>query len=184
MSYERPFRQSPEKSRRKSGAVAKNNHIPLKEIKLPYTALLIKEGGYYSGAASILYEGNQSEVLHWRSVLFDASKPRKIIFPIDLLTDEKAVLGYTQIECDDGFGEIQLKSPDFSKETQRRLDIILTSLIQKIQNSELEEKTITSPIKGYIRKYFGKDYLKRINANGKKFYRIIDELILPANTKL
>ena len=182
MSYEKPIRYVPEKNRRMIGYASRPSILPLPEVKIPYTALLFKEGNNYSGAASILYDGNQSKVLHWRAILFDRSRPRKIIIPVDLLTGNNSVLGMIQTETYDADGNACLKNQEFNGETQKKLDFIVRNLAKSILSSELEEKTMNPHFKGYVRKFFNEEYLARINSNGKKFHRILDHLALPSNT--
>ena len=161
-----------------------------KHILLPAKVLLFQNNhghnNVYSGGASITAQGNQSEVMGYRSVLWRDAERLRWIIPI--------------AELNQSTGEIELKDPyimtiepvwkdEYVKETLTfgetdagKLEQILETLKKQLSSKALKQPTrITSRRKGEIRKAFNDEFVKLARETAQKVFYYDLELQVSLN---
>lgn len=123
-----------------------------KYISVPCRVLLVPVDGYFSGGVSIRAM-RQSLVIGWRDIFYERSIPKRVIVPIQKKA-KRITSGDASVICD---GRI---TTAFSDSEQRKLNRIIQELCALVKIAELEQRTISSNLKGTLKREFGESYLE------------------------
>lgn len=149
-----------------------------RNITLLCKVLLFAEESKYAGAASVYHTGSQSEILCWRSLFYQESIPKRLIIPINLLSDSKIKLGKPYLLVKEISDHILEAQPLGEKDT-KKLKAILCEIQTALPGIKPEKKALNSNFKGHIKTVFNQNYLDLAESNGGTVFYSGLELKLP-----
>ncbi len=153
-------------------------HDFTRNVTLLCKVLLFAGDSKYTGAASVYHTGNQSEILCWRSLFYQESIPKRLIIPINSLTDGKVKLGKPYLLVKE-ISDHVLEAQSLGEKDTKKLKAILCEIQTVLQEIKPEKRTLNSNFKGHIKTVFNQDYLDIAESDGGTLFYSGLELKLP-----
>ena len=164
---------------RKGRSIRKLEHVEYK-VLVDAKVLLFPENNHLTGAAGVSADGNQSEVLGYRSLFFYRSNRLRWIIPVEQMNQENVVFG----ECyflSHGLEEKEHQEAILTATNQKKLEIIVESLRENLEKKQPVRKKVTNMLKGKIKKEFSETYSDLLKRNENDLYYYQLKLNLPPN---
>lgn len=151
-------------------------------IKITGKAVLIRSNGTIDGAVGIIRDRTKKTlaIQHWTKLLYsDDMVPRKWIIPILEYRNSNVKLGKPYVEKVTEFGERVKEIPELEGKEQNQLEVLLNAIEKELCKNNIPKKTLSSSLKGQIKKCISPEYSEKASQNEKEVYYDRFDIELP-----